>query len=279
MKEIKLQAPAKINIGLNITERRKDGYHNIETIFYPVQLSDEITIRESENDHFVSNDPVLKTDKTNLIIHTKMMIEKYTGWPLPAYIELNKRIPVSAGLGGGSSDAAAVLKGLNEVFDLKIPRETLLKFALKLGSDVPFFIDSVPCYGSGRGEKLFPVKLKISYPVLLVNPGIFIPTRWAYFYVKPSKPEKSLRDFIDAENPFESLLESGILKNDFEPVVFRKHPEIKRLKHDLQNSGAMISLMSGSGSTVFGIFKDLETAKEAERLFEKRYFVFLHHTP
>jgi 4-diphosphocytidyl-2-C-methyl-D-erythritol kinase len=246
---------AKINIGLRITGRRPDGYHDIETLFYPVRLSDAL--------EFVVFDAPLKKDtliitgidtgsdpEDNLVIKTvRKLREKYT-FPF-LKIHLHKVIPAGAGLGGGSSDAACLLKIINKYFKLNIDEHDLKATALEMGSDCPFFIDCIPAFASGRGEILKPIKPVLTgYYILLINPGIGINTREAYQNCRPGHPSTSLSQLI--EYPITEWKE--IIINDFEKFAFKKYPRIRDIKKALYSSGALFSSMSGSGSTVYGIF-------------------------
>jgi len=248
---------AKINLGLNITMKRPDGFHNIETIFYPVGICDAL--------EFVVSPPRVKKDSLNLsgietvvdpeqniILQAVRKLRESHDFPY-LRIHLHKAIPVGAGLGGGSSDASSILKAINRCFSLKIEPARLKELALGLGSDCPFFIDSIPSFASGRGEVLKPIKPILSgYYLLLLNPGIGINTKEAYNNCHPAQPSASLRQLIS--KPVAKW--KDLIKNDFEEYAFIKHPEIGKLKADLYNSGALFSLMSGSGSSVYGIYRE-----------------------
>jgi 4-diphosphocytidyl-2-C-methyl-D-erythritol kinase len=246
---------AKINLGLRIVRKRPDGYHDIETLFYPVSFSDAL-------EFVVSGEPSDKDTLTvtgintgsepedNLVIKAlRKLREKYSFPSLK--VHLHKTIPAGAGLGGGSSDAAFLLKAINKYFELSIENETLKVMALELGSDCPFFIDSIPCYATGRGELLQPVNSILSgYYILIINPGIGINTRDAYLNCHPSEPATSLLKLTKRSvNQWKELI-----INDFEDYAFKIHPVIGNIKSELYNSGAIFSSMSGSGSTVYGIF-------------------------
>jgi 4-diphosphocytidyl-2-C-methyl-D-erythritol kinase len=248
---------AKINLGLHITGKRPDDYHDIETIFYPVSLSDAL-------EFVVSDEPLMKDILTvtgiktgsdpedNLVLKTvRKLREKYSFSFLK--IHLHKVIPVGAGLGGGSSDAAYFLKAINRCFGLFIDEQNLKAMALEMGSDCPFFIDSIPAFASGRGEILKPIRSVLTgYYLLLLNPGIGINTREAYQSCRPGPPSTSLLHLID--RPATEWKE--LIINDFEDYVFKKYPLIGEIKKVLYNSGALFSSMSGSGSTVYGIFSE-----------------------
>jgi len=248
---------AKINIGLRITGKRHDGYHDIETLFYPVSLSDALEFVESTDP--INRDILTVTGinlgskpEDNILIKTAANLrEKY---PFPFLkIHLHKGIPAGAGLGGGSSDAACFLKAINRCFGLFIDNRILKSIALDLGSDCPFFIDCTPSFASGRGEKLIPVTINLTgYYLLLLNPGIEISTREAYQNCRPENPSTSLLQLIS----YPITEWKDLIINDFEGFAFKKHPLIGDLKNELYRSGALFSSMSGSGSTVYGIFSE-----------------------
>jgi len=249
---------AKINIGLNIVARREDGFHNIETIFYPVKGLCDILEVVSNNDQ---KEPLIFTqtgltlnepDENNLCVKAYHLLKSYAELP-PVIIHLHKQIPFGAGLGGGSSDGAHTLVALNKLSDNPLPQEKLLEIALKLGSDCPFFIYNSPCYAKGRGEILNPLDLNLSgLHILLVNPGLHINTGKAYSL---SNPKPSIHK-LPKEISKEPLLWKDLISNDFEKVVFDLYPEIGLIKNELYKMEAIYSAMSGSGSTVFGIFKE-----------------------
>ncbi len=269
-----LNSPAKINFGLNIISRRPDGYHNIETIFYPIKLQDEIVLKRSDSFTFKCNIETLSTGKDNLIVKALNILEIHTGQKFNVDIILKKNISIGAGLGGGSSNAASILVGINSLFDLKIPAEDLFDMAVKLGSDVPFFLDPKPKFAEGKGEILKELDFKIDYPILIINPGIHVSTEWAYSKIIPKKPVKNLYSII--ENGFKNFSElKELVTNDFEQVVFEKFPQIREIKDKLYNLGAEFALMTGSGSTLIGIFPDIIKAKEADKNFSE-YFTFIH---
>jgi 4-diphosphocytidyl-2-C-methyl-D-erythritol kinase len=275
METIILNSCSKINLGLNVVRKREDGYHDIETIFYPVKLCDTLSFRKSRNFKFSSNNNILKNNTTNLIIRAKNKLEDLTGIKMDAEITLIKFIPLGGGLGGGSSNAANTLKGLCLLFNLQVPDDQLQKAALELGSDVPFFLNSNPCFASSRGEEMERVNINISNPILIVNPNIHVSTRWAFENVTPVRPKYSLKKIAEKDILLEEFKDH--FNNDFEPVVFRTFPEIGRLKEFLYSNGAVFSSMSGSGSTVYGIFSKIEDALEAQNKLETKYLSFIHY--
>ena len=267
-KKYKIKSHAKINIVLRVLSKRKDGYHNIETIFYPVKIYDAIILKIEKLKN--SKDNIIKVkstpdqslnDKNNICYKAaKLFLDRFKIKGVKIDIKIRKNIPVGAGLGGGSSNAASVLKTLARHFKIK-NINALKKISLSIGSDVPFFLLTKPAYASSRGEKLRTLpKFKISRKILIVNPGIHISTHWAYKELKVKKRKsKSLNDVRHF-----NTRESRLMINDFERVVFKKYPKIERLKYEMYRLGADFALMSGSGSTVYGIFthKKIKAAKK-----------------
>jgi 4-diphosphocytidyl-2-C-methyl-D-erythritol kinase len=264
----------KINLGLRILEKRTDGYHNLETIFYPIPLSDILEIIENPDPEnspnfplSTSGLPIQGTPSSNLCVKAYKLLKK--DFPkLPwVRVHIHKVIPIGAGLGGGSSNGAFALTTYNQVFNLGISDEKLAEYAAELGSDCPFFISNKPSYAKGRGELLEPIQLDLSaYTFVVVNPGIYINTGDAFRDIKPAFPEKSLTEIIKA--PLERWKDE--LVNDFEIPIFKKYPDIAAIKDDLYVAGALYASMSGSGSTVFGIFRK---DKPLTLPFPSSYFV------
>lgn len=277
MNEIIVKSPGKINIGLNIISKRDDGFHNLETIFYPLNLFDEISIARSDKFSFISNDDNLNKEKSNLIIKAKEILENETNNHFLVNIKLNKIIPIGAGLGGGSSNAASTLKALTKLFNLEISTKTLVRLALKLGSDVPFFINPVPSFAESRGEVLSSLNLKMDKYLLIVNPGIHIATKWAFGLVKPKLSENRLKSFIGKSDvSVDDIMK--IASNDFEEIVFEHFPEIKVIKEKMIYFGADYSMMTGTGSTVWAMFHDKEAAHQSELFFKsKNYFTYIQN--
>jgi len=262
----------KINLGLQITGKRHDGYHDLETIFYPVPFKDALELIPSKN-----NKSEIEFTSTGLAVDGKwednLCIKAYhllkTDFShLPTInIHLHKAIPMGAGLGGGSADAAFMLQLLNNKFKLNLSVKQLLNYALQLGSDCPFFIINKPCYASGRGEVLEEITVDLStYNIVLVNPNIHINTGWAFSNTTLVPPKKSIKDII--QQPIETWKQE--LQNDFEPTVFKVYPQIQKIKETLYNQGAMYAAISGSGSTIFGIFGK---EKDPPSFINKNYFI------
>jgi len=258
----------KINLGLQILGKRADGYHNLETVFYPLPFYDVLEIIQSESAGlFLSGNKIDGKIEDNLCIRAYQLLKK--DFPqLPAVkVYLHKVIPSGAGLGGGSANGAFMLMLLNDKFRLQLSQKQLLNYALQLGSDCPFFIINKPCFAEKRGEILEPVELDFSaHKIVLVNPGIHINTGWAFSHVRFSERDQ-IKNII--KQPVEEWKEK--LTNDFELLVFEKYPEIKNIKKQLYELGALYASMSGSGSTVFGIFsKNTIINKE---IFTVDYFI------
>jgi len=275
MDKLSLNAPAKINIGLNIVSKRDDGFHNLETFFYPIyDLFDTLTFERNDNFIFDSNNTDLCKDHNNLVIKAHSLIEQYISKNLPLRVTLHKNIPIGAGMGGGSSDAAATLLGLNEFFKLSIPPDVMKTLALDLGSDVPFFILSKPSVGLCRGEILHQSNLHIDKPILIVNPGIHISTKEAFSAINPRVPDFNYNYFVDTKEIDYGFISQSVT-NDFENSIFSEYEEIKEIKNIMLSSGSVFSLMSGTGSTVYGIFENMESAENAASKMPADYFKFI----
>jgi 4-diphosphocytidyl-2-C-methyl-D-erythritol kinase len=250
--------PAKINLGLRILRKRADGFHDLDTVFYPIGLTDVLEISPNPTGRGVDTVQMKITglelpgsNEDNLCIKAWKLLK--ADFPeLPAVqMHLHKIIPTGAGLGGGSADGAYALRGLNEKFKLGLSTDQLIGYAAQLGSDCPFFIYDGPCLGSGRGEILEPISFSLrGYSIVLVNPGIHISTKEAFAGIRPQEDGKPVRAVIS--QPIETWQDELI--NDFESSIFPHHPQIKEVKEQLIASGAVYASMSGSGSTVYGVF-------------------------
>ena len=242
----------KINLGLNVIEKRKDGYHNIETIFFPVQVNDALEIISSDGKTQFHNSGIsIGNHENNLCLKAFQLIKRDFPQVPEIKIHLHKTIPIGAGLGGGSADATFTLLLLNKKYNLKIPNDQLFEYALQLGSDCPFFLLNKPCFASGRGEILQTINLSLSgYKILLINPKIFISTKEIFKQITPGFPSKKIKEII--HQPIASWRNE--LVNDFEKTAFKTYPELKNIKEELYLRGAEYAAMSGSGSTMFGIF-------------------------
>jgi 4-diphosphocytidyl-2-C-methyl-D-erythritol kinase len=256
---------AKINIGLNITEKRGDGYHNIESVFYPIGLCDAL---EAVHDSGAETRPAIAFGSSgipipgnaseNLCVKAYHLISR--DYPLPAVkAHLHKVIPIGAGLGGGSSDAAFFVKLLNDQLELGLAWGELHHYAKQLGSDCSFFITNKPVLAEGRGEAYERIAIDLSgYSLVLVHPGIHVSTAEAYAGAKPKKPGYSLEETV-LNRPVEEW--KNIVHNDFEDSIFVKYPAIKEIKEKLYMLGASYASMSGSGSGVYGIFREKKELK------------------
>jgi 4-diphosphocytidyl-2-C-methyl-D-erythritol kinase len=241
----------KINIGLNIVGKRADGYHDIETIFYPLSLCDALEVLPAEHDAFSIEGMILDGDaEQNLCMKALRQIRKEIAVP-PVKVVLMKKIPVGAGLGGGSSDAAYTLKMINTFSGAGLSEERLLEMSSVLGSDCAFFILNKPVYACGKGDQMSPVSVNLKgYTIVVVQPPVFVSTAEAYAGVTPTVPARSLKELIQL--PVTAWRD--VIGNDFEKTIFINHPEITAIKHQLYEMGAVYASMSGSGSSVFGIF-------------------------
>ncbi len=246
----------KINLGLRISGKRDDGFHDLETVFYPLPWKDGLEIIQSQIFCFTSSGASIPVSpEENICTKAYELLKKDFDLP-PVYMHLHKVIPTGAGLGGGSADGAFTLLLLNKKFKIGLSEAQLIDYALQLGSDCPIFIINKPCFASSRGEKLIPVELDLSsYKIVLVHPALHIPTAWAFKQLQLKPKGISIKEAIH-----KPVLEwNDIIVNDFEEPVFQHYPEIKFLKEMLVSAGALYASLTGSGSAVFGIFeKDAE---------------------
>ncbi len=265
---IQLKAPAKVNVRLEITGKRPDGYHNIFSIFVPVELFDDIEIRQNNKGtiNFSTQGLNVPEDPTNLVYKAaNSFFEKTSIKNRGIDIKLNKNIPVAAGLGGGSSDAASTLLALNEMYESPIKKEELHEIALKLGADVPFFLDAVPSIVTGIGEILEPIPNWPELWYLIITPQVEISTAWVYRNYKMELTSNEY-DYIRKTLKNDDVIISNILKNDLEKVTSTSFPIISTLKRKIMDAGAEGAIMSGSGPSVFGIFLSREKAVSARDL-------------
>lgn len=245
----------KINLGLYVTGKLPSGYHNLETCFYPIPLNDALEIiaqpAAEQTTLSLSGIPI-EHNANNSCVHAYDLLKKDFPHLPPVAIHLHKAIPIGGGLGGGSADAAFTLLLLNKKFDLGLSEDALMRYALQLGSDCPFFIKNTPCLASGRGEVLKPIALDLSpYKIVLVNPGIHISTGWAFTQIQMQGPDMELSQLFTL--PVTDW--KAHLVNVFETPIFKKYPAIKEIKDALYQHGAVYAAMSGSGATVYGLFK------------------------
>lgn len=262
---------AKINLGLNIVSKRPDGYHNLETVFYPIPLTDALEIKymdekfpsESPCDLKITGNDVDCNEEDNLVIKAYQLLA--ADFQLPrVHAHLVKRIPTQAGLGGGSSDGAYMIRLLDERFRLNIGIPEMERYAAKLGADCAFFITADPSYAEGIGDVLMPVDVPGAglggYYLAVVKPSVAVSTRDAYAAIVPKTPSKCCRDIV--RQPIETWKDE--LVNDFEAPIFAMHPELAAIKQSLYDAGAVYAAMSGSGSALFGIFREQPTGLEKE---------------
>ena len=256
-----LKANCKINIGLDVLRRRDDGYHDLSTVMFPVEgLYDDVEVVKCDgcSSFRVEGIEVDCAPEQNICMKALRLMQSRYGIGEVA-ITLTKRIPFGAGLGGGSADGTAVILALNEIFSLGLDEATLIALAAELGSDTAFFVRNTPQLCEGRGEIMTPIDLNLKgYTLVLVKPDEGVSTREAYAGVTPAVPSRSLSERLVA--PIEQW--QGSVKNDFEPSVFASHPRLAKLKQQLLDGGATYAAMSGSGSTLFGIFTDKEAAEK-----------------
>ena len=283
---------AKINLGLNVTERRPDGYHNLETVFYPIPLCDTlqfstdagtdshrpegifpngIPVQEHSTEDYTFRSGGIDIDcppEQNLLIKGLRLIREHYALP-HLYISLHKQIPSGAGLGGGSSDAAHTMKSLNQMFNLGLSDNELEERVTGLGADCPFFVRNRPVFATGIGNIFTPIGLSLSgWHLVLVKPDIFVSTKEAYARISPRRPETPITDII--RRPVEEW--KGLLTNDFEEGVFALHPEIADIKARLYDREAAYASMSGSGSSVFGLFRTVPEETDMRRLFPGSFY-------
>ncbi len=259
MDKIKLLSPAKINIGLRVLRKRHDGYHDIETIFHEVKIFDEIEMEISDKVEFETNSNEIPIGADNLCLKAVRIFFESFGIHSGVRIYLKKVIPVGAGLGGGSSNSATVLKGLNILFGVGADEDLLCELGSLIGSDVPFFIKGGTAYATGRGEIIEKIQVDVPYKIVLVYPRVQISTAWAYgnLKLKNHEGEENLKKiFIENVGKPEKLRE--LVENDFEELVFSNYPQVEEVKSKLYELGSVFSLMSGSGSTVFGFFNEID---------------------
>lgn len=251
---------AKINLGLNVVEKRPDGYHNLQTVFYPIPIKDALEVHVMDEafpsdydcDLKVTNITIEGDEQRNLVVRAYQLLKQDFPTLPRIHSHLWKGIPTQAGMGGGSSDCAYMMLLLNQQFQLGLTDEQLIEYAAKLGADCAFFILSRPCYAEGIGEKLQPIDLSLSgYYIAVVRPDIPVPTKEAFSRIRPHYPALNCRETV--MQPVETWRDTLI--NDFEESVFALHPEIGNIKQQLYDMGATYAAMSGSGSALFGLFK------------------------
>lgn len=277
MKVIKLKSPAKINVRLDVLKKRPDGYHDLRMINAPVSLFDDIEceIIERGIEVLVNNDPDVPEGADNIVYGVAKEILAYSNKSIGVRVKIDKNIPSAAGMGGGSSNAATVLMGLNDLLRINLPKDKLMKIGLRFGADVPFFIMGGPAVATGVGEEIAKIKKMPKLPLVLITPNIKVPTKWAYerfdaandnHIVQTKISELTPEELNDIPSQFatkKSLIR--YLNNDLEFVTTEKYPVVEDLKKVLEKTGAIATQMTGSGPTVFGIYASKEEAESAQQ--------------
>lgn len=273
MRSVTLRAFAKINLSLRIKDARPDGYHDVQTILQGIDLVDRLKIAARRGPFEIRcNAPGVPLDRTNLVWKAAQLLWLRAGWdgePRDTLVTLQKNIPMQAGLGGGSSNAAAALVGLARVWKLRVPDDRMFAMAADLGSDVPYFLVGGTALGLGRGEEVFPLEDLPRLWVVLVFPPFGVSTRDAYGWLDEGRGGREGFSRAPSESPSRPLFPHLCLANDLEAPVIRRHPVIGLLAHRLAERGALVAAMSGSGSTVFGVFRSEAGAVAAARALRK----------
>ncbi len=272
--EITVFAPAKINMVLRILDRRPDGFHNLWSIMQTVALEDEVSIKicaDRQDIQLRCDVAQLAADQSNLVYRAAAEVLARARQPIGLDIELRKRIPMGAGLGGGSSDAAATIIGLNRLLRLEWSPTQMADAGQSLGSDVPFFLFAPSAFVAGRGETVRPVVIEGGRWVVLVNPGFGVNTKWAYQELAATRPAVTplspVQQSLDRQSQVSWAQLIAAAENDFEAPVFSAHGKLREIKRNLRNYGAEIALLSGSGATVFGVFASEARARQAQAQF------------
>lgn len=275
-----INAYGKINIGLDVTGKREDGYHLVSMIMQTIPLYDELSFEKTNGPVTITVDnPKVPTDNHNLAYKAAVAFKERYGIEGGVVIDIKKHIPMAAGLAGGSSDAAATLKAMSALYEINPSEDELDSIAVKLGADVPFCLRKGTYLSQGIGEKLTKLNDFPACHVLLINPGIEVSTRWAYealdeeFMTKPNSPHPDIEKIIEAIDEKDLYKTTQYMENILEIPVLKKYPEIKNIKEQLEKYGAIKALMSGSGSSVFGIFDDEEKCKYAKEQIKGEGYV------
>ena len=252
---MQLQAFAKINLDLRVVGRRDDGYHEVRTVLQTIDWADEIRVELADNFEFIEHG--VEAGENNLVFRAVRAFEGVTGQQVQARIELIKHLPAGAGLGGGSADAAVTMLGLRRLYNIPIPDQEMVRVLGQLGSDIPFFIYGGRALGTGRGNEIFPMSDECDYVLVVVVPRIAISTREAYSWLTSSDKSNTIKRFCGQQVSDSAEAQPG---NDFESVVFPRHPLLSDIKSELLRAGARSAALSGTGSAVFGIFGNAEDA-------------------
>ena len=280
MDRLKLPSYAKINLGLWIRDKRTDGYHEIETLLHQISLQDEVEIQlqnGSDGIRFTTDSTLIPEEKQNLCVKAATLLRENCDSSCGVHIHLKKQIPVGAGLGGGSSNAAVVLLGLNKLWHADLGIRELQEIAAQLGSDVPFFIEGGSAYASGRGEVLTPLHLENPLHILVVYPGIEISTAWAYNQVNLDLTRTAKSVKLAYFNNLDFSQDEGLssLINQFESFIQPSYPLVQEIQQEMHKTRAVYTSLSGSGSAVFGMFRHLEDARQSMQVLEEAYQCFL----
>ena len=278
MKMLVLNSYAKINLGLLLFRKRADGYHDIATVFQQIGLYDEITFRKTSSSLTISStESALPLDNTNLVHRSFDLIRKLCGIREGLKVHIRKNIPIGGGMGGGSSNAASTLLAVNRIWELHLSSDELQGMAIEIGSDVPFFLLGGTALGRGRGEILTPIHWSADYWIVTVNPGISVSTSWAYGQAKIAlTKEEKFTKFRSIFKRYIPHTLCSMLINELEGVVFQRHPVLREMKERLYKKDAFYASMSGSGSTLFGLFHHHDQAVAANMFFSKMRGVTSH---
>lgn len=279
MEFIRLPSYAKINLGLNILGKRKDGFHEIESILQQIDLKDEIELKKKASPKiaFHCDNSEIPTGKANLCVHAATLLKETHGIKKGVEIFLKKTIPAGAGLGGGSSNGAVVLLGLNKLWNLNLKPAQLQGLAARIGSDVTFFIYGGTAIVRGRGERIEPFTLAGDVTIVIVFPGFGISTKWAYRQINLNltiRNKNAKLMFLNGRN-YDDTNIGNFLKNDLEEVVFQKYPVLSEIKKKLYDHHAIFASMAGSGSAILGIFRNRNEALKVKNFFNKQYSTFV----
>ncbi len=265
---MQLKSYAKINLTLNILEKRPDNYHNISSIMNQIDLHDILKFKKIKNDIIVDCKEI--SEKENIVYKTAFLLKKKYKVKDGIKIKIKKKIPIAAGLAGGSSDAATTLYALNKLWKLNLSFQDLLDTSLELGSDVPFCLTGHTCLVKGRGELILKLKNLPKIPLILINPNIKVSTKEAYSLIKSYK-KINQNDILEAIQKSDLSLIAKNIFNDFEPIIEKKYPIINEIKKDLTENKALAAQMSGSGPTIFAIFKNKKEQKKAYKSLKNKY--------
>jgi 4-diphosphocytidyl-2-C-methyl-D-erythritol kinase len=268
--EIILRAYAKINLGLAVTAKRPDGYHDIATVFHRIAWHDRLHLGWAPDVTVESNDPSAPGGEGNLVTRAALALKQATGAPGGIHCRLEKDVPVGAGLGGGSSDAAAILRALPGLWGVPVTEDALSVLALRIGSDVPYFLSKGSAFATGRGERLKYFDLDVPYAILVCHPGIPVATPWAYSRITPRGTAAPDLQLIVTEGMSNPDILNAELVNDFERPVFAAHPAVAQVKGAMTSGGAVYASLSGSGSAVFGLFESEGAANSVALSFRDR---------